>query len=175
VAKAMDDRIGCAVLLQTMKELVRSPHDLYFVFTTQEEVGLRGASTSSYGVDPDIALAVDVTLTGDTPESAPMAVVLGGGPAIKIKDGGMLAHAGVKDWLLRTAESHAIPCQREVLVRGTTDASAIQVSRSGVPVGCISVPTRYVHSPSEMVDYADVEAVVRLLLCTLSEPIDIGT
>jgi endoglucanase len=173
-AKAMDDRVGCAVLLQTMKELGRSPHDLYFVFTVQEEVGLRGAGISGYGVEPEIALAVDVTLTGDTPESAPMAVALGAGPAIKIKDGGMLAHTGVKDWLLRTAEAAAIPCQREVLVRGTTDASAIQVTRAGVPAGCVSIPTRYVHSPSEVVDYADVEAVVKLLLRALAEPVDIG-
>jgi endoglucanase len=174
VAKAMDDRVGCAVLLQTTKELTRSPHDLYFVFTVQEEVGLRGAGTSSYGVEPEIALSVDVTLTGDTPECAPMAVELGGGPAIKIKDGGMLAHPGVRDWLLHRAEAASIPCQREVLMRGTTDASAIQVSRAGVPAGCVSIPTRYVHSPSEVVDYRDVEAVVKLLLSALSEPIDIG-
>ncbi|MGA2642776.1 MAG: M42 family peptidase, partial [Spirochaetia bacterium] len=90
------------------------------------------------------------------------------------KDGGMLAHTGVKDWLLRTAEAGAIPCQREVLVRGTTDASAIQVSRAGVPAGCVSIPTRYVHSPSEMVDYGDVQAVVKLLLRALAEPVDIG-
>ena len=109
VAKAMDDRIGCAVLLQVLKELGRSPHDLFFVFTVQEEVGLRGAATSGYGVEPEIALAVDVTLTGDTPECPPMAVELGAGPAIKIKDGGMLAHVGVKDWLLRTAEAPPSP------------------------------------------------------------------
>ena len=174
VAKAMDDRIGCAVLLTVMKELGRSPHDLYFVFTVQEEVGLRGAGTSGYVVEPEIALAVDVTLTGDTPECAPMAVSLGGGPAIKIKDGGMLAHPGVKDWLLRTAEAAAIPCQREVLVRGTTDASAIQVSRAGVPAGCVSIPCRYVHSPSEMVDYGDVQGAVKLLLRALAEPVSIG-
>jgi endoglucanase len=174
VAKAMDDRIGCAILLTVMKELGRSPHDLYFVFTVQEEVGLRGAGTSGYVVEPEIALAVDVTLTGDTPECAPMAVSLGGGPAIKIKDGGMLAHPGVKDWLLRTAEAAAIPCQREVLVRGTTDASAIQVSRAGVPAGCVSIPCRYVHSPSEMVDYGDVQGAVKLLLRALAEPVSIG-
>ena len=174
VAKAMDDRIGCAVLLTVMKELGRSPNDLYFVFTVQEEVGLRGAGTSGYGVEPEIALAVDVTLTGDTPECAPMAVVLGGGAAIKIKDGGMLAHPGVKDWLLRTAEAGAIPFQREVLTRGTTDASAIQVSRAGVPAGCVSIPCRYVHSPSEMVDHGDVQAVVKLLLRALAEPVSIG-
>ena len=135
VAKAMDDRIGCAVLLQVMRELGACPHDLSFVFTVQEEVGLRGAVTSGYGAEPDIALAVDVTLTGDTPECPPMAVELGAGPAIKIKDGGMLTHIGVKEWLLAKAGGAGIPFQREVLVTGTTDASAIQTTRSGVPGG----------------------------------------
>ncbi len=174
VAKAMDDRIGCAVLLQCLKDMSPSAHDLYFVFTVQEEVGLRGATTSGYGVEPEIALAVDVTNTGDTPECPPMAVSLGAGPAVKIKDSGMLTHAGVKDWLIRTAEAAAIPYQREVLVRGTTDASVIQVSRAGVPAGCLSIPTRYVHSPSEVVDFGDVEAAVKLLGSALSAPIDIG-
>ncbi|MGA2973864.1 MAG: M20/M25/M40 family metallo-hydrolase [Spirochaetia bacterium] len=174
VAKAMDDRIGCAVLLQTLKEITASPHELFFVFTVQEEVGLRGAATSGFGVEPEIALAVDVTLTGDTPECPPMAVSLGAGPAIKIKDSGMLSHAGVKDWLIRTAEEAALPFQREVLIRGTTDATAIQVSRAGVPAGCVSIPTRYTHTPSEMVDFGDVQASVQLLKSALTKPIDIG-
>jgi putative aminopeptidase FrvX len=174
VAKAMDDRIGCAILLQTLRELATSPHDLYVAFTVQEEVGLRGAATSGYGLEPEIALAVDVTLTGDTPESAPMALALGEGPAVKIKDSGMLAHAGVREWLIRTAEAGAIPYQREVLLRGTTDASAIQMTRAGVPAGCLSIPTRYVHSPSEVVDYGDVLAAVKLLGSVLTGPIDIG-
>jgi putative aminopeptidase FrvX len=174
VAKAMDDRIGCAVLLMAMRELAKSSHDLHWVFTVQEEVGLRGAVTSGYGVEPELALAVDVTLTGDTPECAPMAVELGAGPAVKIKDGGMLAHLGVKDWLIRTAEAAGIAYQREVLTGGTTDAMAIQTTRAGVPAGCISVPTRYVHTPSEMVDEADVAGAVKLLVAALSGPIDIG-
>ena len=174
LAKAMDDRVGCAVLLHVLKDLASCPHDLYAVFTVQEEVGLRGAATSGFGVEPEIALAVDITLTGDTPECAPMAVSLGAGPAVKIKDGGMLAHPGVKDWLIRTAEASHIPYQREVLVAGTTDASAIQVSRAGVPAGCVSIPTRYTHLPSEMVDYADVQGSVKLLCAALSGPIDIG-
>jgi len=173
-AKAMDDRIGCAVLLMALKELERSPHDISFVFTVQEEVGLRGAATSGYGEEPEIAIAVDVTLTGDTPECPPMAVSLGAGPAVKIKDGGMLSHVGVKDWLIRTAESAGIPYQREVLVAGTTDAAAIQVSRAGVPAGCLSIPTRYVHMPSEVVDSGDVDGAVKLLVSALNGPIDIG-
>jgi tetrahedral aminopeptidase len=174
LAKAMDDRVGCAILVHVLKELGSSPHDLFVVFTVQEEVGLRGAATSGFGVEPEIALAVDITLTGDTPECAPMAVSLGAGPAVKIKDSGMLSHPGVKDWLIRTAEASHIPYQREVLVRGTTDASAIQVSRAGVPAGCLSIPTRYAHLPSEMVDYGDVQGSVKLLCAALSGPIDIG-
>jgi endoglucanase len=174
VSKAMDDRIGCAVLLQVMKDAAGSPHDVTCVFTVQEEVGLRGAAVSGFGVEPEIAVAVDVTLTGDTPECPPMAVSLGAGPAVKIKDGGMLAHPGVKDWLIRTAEAASLPYQREVLVAGTTDAAAIQVTRAGVPSGCVSIPTRYVHMPSEMADMGDVEGAVRLLVNALSGPIDIG-
>jgi putative aminopeptidase FrvX len=174
VAKAMDDRIGCAILIQLLKELKKSPHDIFFVFTVQEEVGLRGAATSAFGVEPDLALAVDITLTGDTPECPPMAVRLGGGPAIKVKDSGMIAHGGVKDWLVRTAEISTIPFQLEVLTGGSTDAMAMQTSRAGVPAGCVSIPTRYAHSPSEMIDYGDVQNTVKLLQAALSAPIDIG-
>jgi endoglucanase len=173
IAKAMDDRIGCTVILQVLRELKAWPHDVYFVFTVQEEVGLRGATTSGYGVAPDVALSVDVTLTGDTPEARTMAVSLGDGPAIKVKDGGMLAHPGVKNWLIDTAEANEIPYQLEVLEGGTTDARAIQTSRAGVPAGCVSIPCRYVHTPSEMVDYGDVTNAVKLLVAALSEPIEL--
>jgi tetrahedral aminopeptidase len=170
VAKSMDDRIGCVVLIETLRALKNSPHELYFVFTTQEEVGLRGATTSAFGVDPDIGLAVDVTGVGDTPKGT-MAVGLGKGPAVKIKDGGMLSDPRVVDWMSRAAEKARIPYQREVLEGGTTDAKSIQVSRAGVPAGCLSIPTRYIHSPSEMVDYADVQNAVKLLAALLAAPV----
>jgi putative aminopeptidase FrvX len=170
IAKAMDDRIGCAVLIETMRQLKKSPHDVYFVFTVQEEVGLRGATTSAYGVQPDLAVAVDVTDTGDTPESTTMAVALGKGPAIKVKDSGMLAHPGVKNLLVETAQQAKIPHQLEVLVGGTTDAMAMQVTREGVPAGVISIPSRYIHTPSEMVDFNDVQNAVKLLVNLLSKP-----
>jgi len=173
-AKAFDDRIGCAILVQTLLELQKSPHDVYFVFTVQEEVGLRGALTSSFGVEPDVAIAVDVTLTGDTPEAHPMAVSLGEGPAIKVKDRGMLAHQGVKDWMVKTAEKLGLPYQLEVLEGGTTDAMAIQTSRAGVAAGVLSVPCRYVHTPSETIDYADVENAVKLMLGLITGPVDLG-
>ena len=164
IAKAMDDRIGCAVMVEALRRLKKSPHDLYFVFSVQEEVGLIGARTSAYGIEPDLAIAVDVTLTGDTPEAKPMAVELGQGPAIKVQDSGMIAHPEVRDLLVKCAEEAGIPYQMEVLVGGTTDAAAMQLVHAGVPSGCISVPCRYVHSPSEMVDEGDVENSVKLLL-----------
>jgi putative aminopeptidase FrvX len=174
IAKAMDDRIGCAVLIGVMRELKDTPHDVSFVFSVQEELGLRGAQTSAYGLDPDVGIAVDVTDTGDTPEAPTMAMKLGDGPAIKVKDGGMIAHPAVKNLLMRRAEEHSIPYQLEVLEEGTTDARAIQVSRAGVLTGCLSIPCRYVHSPSEMVDYRDVLNVVKLLAALLSETIELA-
>jgi endoglucanase len=173
VGKAMDDRIGCAVLVATLKGLLTTPHDVSFVFTVQEEVGLRGAITSAYGIAPDVAIALDVTLTGDTPEARTMAVGLGKGPAIKVKDRGMLAHAGLKSLLVGVARAQGIPYQLEVLEAGTTDAMAMQMTREGVPAGVISIPTRYVHTPSEMVDLADVAHAVKLLTATLTGPLDL--
>jgi endoglucanase len=168
-SKAMDDRIGCAVLVQTMRDFVASPHDVYFCFSSQEEVGLRGATTSAYGIEPDVGIAVDVTFALDIPEPVvKSAVALDAGPAIKVKDGGMFATPWVKEWMVEVAEEREIPYQLEVLVGGTTDAKAIQTSQSGVPAGCLSIPTRYIHSPSETVSYADVLNGVKLLVGMLS-------
>jgi endoglucanase len=171
VAKAMDDRIACAIMIEAMRALKETPHEVYFVFTTQEEIGMRGATTSAFGIDPDLGLAVDVTGSGDTPKSAKMEVGLGKGPAIKVKDGGMLADPRVVAWMIRSAEKSRIPYQREVLEVGTTDARAIQLTRSGVPTGCLSISCRYIHSPSEMVDYDDVQNGVKLLTALLKAPV----
>jgi endoglucanase len=173
VSKAMDDRIGCTVLVETMRRLEDSPHDIYFVFTVQEEVGLRGAQTGAFGIDPDIGIAVDVTIAADTPEAYKMAMKLGDGPCIKVKDGRMLAHSGLKDLMIETAEANEIPYQLEVLAWGSTDAAAMQLSRGGMPAGCVSIACRYVHSPSEMVDLGDVDNAVRLLLAMFAGPIDV--
>jgi endoglucanase len=142
------------------------------VFSTQEELGLRGATTSAYGIEPDVGIAVDVTLTGDTPEPAfKMAVSLDKGPAIKVKDGGMLATPWVKEWMVEVAEANEIPYQLEVLLGGTTDARAIQTTQAGIAAGCLSIPTRYVHSPSETVSYADVLDSVQLLVALVAGPV----
>jgi endoglucanase len=171
VAKSMDDRIGVAVLIETMRRLKRTPHEVQFAFTVQEEVGMRGATTTAFGMDPDIGISVDVTLTGDTPRCPPMAVALGKGPAVKVRDGGMISDPRVVEWMTGAAAAGRIPCQLEVLEGGTTDATAIQISRCGVPAGCVSIPCRYVHSPSEMVEFADVENAVKLLLAMLQGPV----
>jgi endoglucanase len=173
VAKSMDDRIGCAVAIEALRALKSTPHEVYFVFTTQEEVGTRGAQTSAFGIDPDLGFSIDVTGWGDTPGQKHFDVALGKGPAIKIRDGGMLSDPRIVDWMIRTAEKAKLPYQREVLLGGTTDARAMQLVRGGVPVGCVSIPCRYVHSPSEMVDYEDVKNAVKLIVALLSKPINL--
>lgn len=168
-AKAMDDRIGCAVAILAARALTKTPHEVVFVFTVQEEVGLRGARTAAFSVEPDIGIALDVTVAGDTPKPAHVIDVrLGGGAAIKARDDSLIAHPKVKDWLLETARSRGIPHQVEVLGFGGTDAGAIHTSRAGAPSGCISIPTRYLHTPAEVVDAGDVRACVDLLVAALS-------
>lgn len=173
VSKAMDDRIGVAVLIETLKSLQSGPNEVVGVFSVQEEVGLRGASTAAYGADPDLGIAIDVTLSGDTPKDDSIEVGLGKGPAIKIKDTGMISDPKVVSWMETGAKKANIPYQREILTGGTTDARAIQLSRAGVPSGCLSIPCRYVHSPSEMVDMNDVKNSVKLLVHLLSKQIEL--
>ena len=173
VAKALDDRIGCAILVATLQQLGRTPHEVAFVFSVQEEVGLRGARTSAFGLAPDVGIALDVTIAADTPECRKLSMKLGAGPCIKVADPGLIAHPGVKELLIRTAETHVIPYQLEVLDGGTTDASAIQLAGSGVAAGCVSIPCRYVHTPSEMVDVRDVENAVRLMVALLQGTIEV--
>jgi endoglucanase len=164
MSKALDDRIGCYCLIETMKRIKQSPCELYFVFTVQEEVGLRGARTGAYGISPDFAIAVDITLTGDTPESRRMEVKLGHGTAIKVKDQMFLANPIVKDKLVAFCEEAKIPYQLEILEQGTTDAAVVQMVKEGVASGVVSIPTRYIHSTSEVCDLGDVEHTIRLLV-----------
>jgi tetrahedral aminopeptidase len=174
VAKSMDDRVGCAIAIEALRNVKATPHELYFVFTTQEEVGTRGAQTSAYAIDPDLGFSIDVTGWGDTPGQRDFDVQLGKGPAIKIRDGGMISDPRVVDWMTHTAERRRVPYQREVLLGGTTDARAMQLVRSGVPVGCVSIPCRYVHSPSEMVDFNDMQNAVKLIVALLSSPVNLS-
>ncbi len=174
VAKSLDNRAGVLVTIEALRALKSTPNEVYFVFTAQEEVGSRGAVTAAFGLEPEIAIAVDVTPAGDTPDAHKLEVALGKGPAVKIRDVGMLADPNVVAWMTRTAEKARIPYQREVLTVGSTDAMPIQVSRAGVLAGALSVPVRYVHSPSEMVDMDDVQNAVKLLAALLKSPVKLG-
>ncbi len=162
-SKALDNRSGCAVLVETVKNLPPTDNEIYFVFTVQEELGMRGAKTSAYHIKPDYAIAVDVTLTGDTPECKPMEVKCGGGPAIKIKDRSVICHQEVKRLLEDRAQKAGIPVQYEILDAGGTDAGAIHLTAGGIPSGVISIPCRYVHSPVETASLKDIRNAVRLL------------
>lgn len=173
VAKSMDDRVAAAIAVEALKEVKPGVNELYFVFSVQEEVGIRGAITAAYGVDPEIGLAVDVTRTGDTPLGVKMEVALGNGPAIKVRDSSFIADPRVVRWMVNEAKAQKLPYQLEVLEAGGTDGAAIQRTRAGVPAGCLSIPCRYVHSPSEMVDRDDVENSVKLLIGLLSKPVSL--
>ncbi len=173
VSKGLDDRIGCAVMALAMQRMGGTPNDCYFVFTVQEEVGLRGARTSAFAVSPDLGIALDVTRTGDTPKSITMAVGLGKGAAIKVKDSSVVVSPKVKNLMVETAKKHGIPYQFEVLEAGGTDSGAIHMTKEGVPSGVISIPTRYIHSQCEMVDLGDVEACTNLLVKILEGPVNL--
>lgn len=160
----LDNRIGCVTLLRAMEQVGETDNDLYFVFTAQEEVGLRGAGAAAFAVEPDVAIAVDVTDTGDLPErKTPMAVDMGKGPAIKVMDRSVICTPAVCAALEQAAHDCGIATQREILQCGGTDTAALQKARAGVQAGAVSIPTRYIHSPSEMCAVDDVENAAKLL------------
>ncbi len=176
-APNMDDRIGCAMLAQLLRDLKGRDvaHDLYAVFTAQEEVGTRGAGASAFAVQPDIAIAIDVTPTNDTPHARGLiaTVSLGAGPAIKVKDAGMIGHPGLNALLEAAADAAGVPYQREVLLMGSTDAMSMQLVHGGVAASAVSGPSRYVHTPSQIVDRRDAEGGVKLLAEFLSRSIEL--
>jgi len=171
--KAFDNRAGVAVLIRTLQE-VRSPLTIYGVFTVQEEVGLKGARTSAFALDPDVAIATDVTIPGDHPgiEMKDAPVEMGKGPVITILDSagrGLIAHRAVVHWLTDAAKNDSIPVQLEVGTGGTTDATAIHLTKGGIPSTTVSIPSRYIHSPVEVLDLRDLDASVDLLVAALKK------
>ncbi len=177
IAKSLDDRIGCAITIEAMRRLAAGnglPNEVYFVFTVQEEVGVRGARPAAFGLSPDLGVAVDITPCPDTPRSTiKMAVELGKGAAIKVYDRGLVVPPAVKNMMITRAEAADIPYQLELLPMGSTDASGISLSGTGVPSGCISIPTRYSHTVSETVDMNDVQACVNLLTEVVGKPVEL--
>ena len=172
VSKAMDDRSSCALLIETLKALKETPHEIIFVFTTQEEVSSRGATTAAYSVDADLGIAVDVTPVGNL-VGQKMQINTGKGPAIKVRDVGYIADSGVVDWMVAAARTLKIPYQLEVLDIGSTDARVMQISKAGMRSGVLSLPCRYVHSPSEMIDMDDYGNSLKLLIHLLENPVSL--
>lgn len=156
----LDDRAGCAVVIKIAEMLADAKlnDDIYYVFSVQEEVGCRGSKTAAFAISPDISLAFDVTGTGDTPGAAPMAVEVGAGAAIKIKDASVICDPELVNELTETAKSSKIKYQLEILTFGGTDTSSMQMSGNGSRAGAISIPSRYIHSGNELVDLDDLLA-----------------
>lgn len=162
-APYMDNRISCLVLIDALSRLGEHQNDLYFVFTVQEELGLRGAKTAAFAIDPDYGLAVDVTLGDELDSKHRGSSILGGGAAIKVMDQSVISHPQVVEILETLARQEDIAYQRDVITGGGTDAGAIHVTRMGVLTGGVSIPCRYIHSPVETVDLKDVEACAALV------------
>jgi putative aminopeptidase FrvX len=164
IGKAFDNRVGCVAMVETLKLLKRTDCTVCAVGTIQEEVGLRGAAAAAFGVDPDLALALDVTIAGDVPgvREFDASAKMGKGPALTISDSGLITHPKVLRWLIDSAEEKKILFQLESGLLGSTDAARISITRQGIPCGTISVPTRYIHSPVGMVHLKDIEASASL-------------
>ena len=175
ISPYLDNRIACAVLLDVLARLKDCPNDLYLVFSVQEEVGLRGAKTAAWAIDPDYALAVDVTDVDDTPGSERCGTVqLGKGAAIKVMDSSVICHPVMVSALEEAAKAGNIPVQKDIMRAGGTDAGAIHTTRLGVLTGGVSIPCRYIHTPVEMADLNDAKHCADLLLafvCRKLEPI----
>jgi len=171
VGKAMDNRVASWVALNAIEKVGRrSPHEIYYVGTTQEEVGLRGAGTGAFGLEPDVAICIDVTLACDTPGVPPEDRIsqFGKGVAIKVMDSSVICDRNLVDELVALAKRRKIPYQLEVLPRGGTDTAAMQRARGGIRSMAISVPCRYVHTVVEAVHKKDLQAAVDLLAAWLT-------
>lgn len=168
MSKALDDRIGCYMLIHLIKENLDSHYDLYFAFTTQEEVGTRGATTAAYGIQPHYGISIDITPAGDLPGTKNSTASIGKGVGIKLMDPSLVIDPAVKKMFTEAAQREGIPYQFEVMKRGGTDAGPMQTARSGVKSGAISIPTRNAHTANEVIRKSDVDAGLKLLRAVLT-------
>ena len=171
VAKALDNRIGCYVAIKALTENTKPYNDIYYVFTSQEELGLKGAIVASRVVKPEIAVAVDVTSSFDTPVTKEGNAVLGGGTAIKIMDRSVICDESLIHIMQDICKTEDIAYQSDILAAGGTDAGAIYTSNEGVRTGGLSIPMRYVHGPVGVVDMNDVKACIALLKSFVNQKI----
>ena len=169
MGKAFDDRIGCATMVEALKQLQDTDCTVYAVGTVQEELGLRGAGTAAFSIDPDVGIALDVTVAGDVPgvREFDTTVKMGKGPVLSVTDSGMITHPKVLRLLMTTAEENKIAFQLETGLMGTTDAARISLTRQGVPSGTISIAARYIHSPVGIVSLKDAENSAKLAVAAV--------
>lgn len=168
LAKAWDNRIGCAIAIDVMKALQNEKHPniLYSVGNVQEEVGLRGAKTATHKIQPDIGFAVDVGVAGDTPgvTAKESTSKMGAGPQIVVYDASMVSHRGLREFVLDVADEHNIPYQFEAMAGGGTDAGSIHVTANGIPALSIGIATRYIHSHAGILHRDDYDNAVKLVV-----------
>jgi putative aminopeptidase FrvX len=167
--KSFDDRVGCGILIETLKQSFALP--LYGAFTVQEEVGLRGAAPAAYRIQPDIALALEGTVCFDV-VGAPghgQATLLGGGPALTVQDGQTIANRRFLEFMMAVAEDNGIPYQLRRVKGGSNDYGAIHKVREGIIGGGISVPVRYIHAPAQIISLEDYQNSIRLVAAILKE------
>jgi endoglucanase len=171
IGKALDDRVGCAAMIEALKRLEKTECTIYAVGTVQEEVASRGAATSAFGIYPDVAFALDVTVTGDTPgvKEVEAPIRMREGPALTVADSGIIVPQKVLRLLIDAAEENKIPYQLEAGVPGSTDAARILLTREGIPSGAICVPTRYIHSPTSLLSLKDVEQSIELVIAAIQK------
>jgi len=170
--KSLDNRVSVFILIETLRKLKdqKVPHDIYAVFTVQEEVGLRGAISSAHLIDPDFGFGLDVTIAFDVPGAQPHEMVtrLGKGTAIKIMDGSVISDYRMVSYLQKLADDHGIPAQREILPAGGTDTAGVQrYGKKGAISGAISIPLRHIHQTIEMAHKEDIHQSIELLALAL--------
>jgi endoglucanase len=169
--KALDDRIGCYMLIELAKKLKKSKSDIYYVFTVQEELGLYGSKTSVYAIDPDWAVVLDVTNANDAKEHSHVTTKeLGKGPCITVKDADMIANVCIDNWLKDIAKKEKIPIQLDVSDVGTTDALSISVSKGGIPTTVVGVAVRNLHTTIGIASMRDINYGIKLLYGLLKKP-----
>jgi putative aminopeptidase FrvX len=171
LGKALDDRVGCAMMIETLRRLQKVDCNVYAVGTIQEEVGLRGATIAAFQVAPDVGIVLESTVAGGMPgvEEGKAPAKMGEGPVLTVADAGLIAHPKVLRLLIDSAKEHKIPYQLETGIRGSTDAARISLSREGVPSGVISVASRYIHSPAAILDLDDAEKAVELAVAAIGK------
>ncbi|WP_077619025.1 M42 family metallopeptidase [Bacillus sinesaloumensis] len=167
LAKAWDNRIGCAIAIDVLKYLKNEEHPnmVYGVGSVQEEVGLRGAKTAATMIKPDIAIAVDVGIAGDTPGISEKEALskMGKGPQIILYDASMVSHKGLRDFVVGVADELNVPYQFDAIAGGGTDAGSIHITLEGVPSLAITIATRYIHSHAGILHRDDYENAVKLI------------